>query len=456
MGESMAYINFTSAGDYSEYRHHEVKDSHITMVDGNVVTNLSNALTGSMARVYHQGHWGLASSSHKSAIPELSNLALTNAQTLSAFHAPRQGLVGGHYQGEHPYQGKPTIPPLEMIDLLKELNSLAKKKYKKLQSISLFCSEESHIKHLQNSTGSRVISSIDRSLLGYHFTAKDTGGQSVGLGDYLVCLGRTGELDLDLSKIETSMDILYQHVLAKTEAVRAQGGMQTVVLSPDMAGMLAHESMGHPCEADLVLGGSVAGELLGQKMASELITMVDFAHSYQGQELLMPVYADDEGTKAQDALLIDQGILTGFMHNRETAKHFQAPPTGNARAFGPSDEPLVRMRNTAILPGESDLADMISEVEDGYYLMETSNGQADNTTEFMFGVKLGYEIKNGQLGKAIKDTTVSGSAIKMLSAVDAVSQDMFWTNAGYCGKGQSMVVSMGGPALRSKAHLGGE
>jgi TldD protein len=99
---------------------------------------------------------------------------------------------------------------------------------------------------------------------------------------------------------------------------------------------------------------------------------------------------------------------------------------------------------------------MIAGVEDGYLLAGTSNGQADSTTEFMFGINLGYEIKNGQLGRAIRDTTVSGSAIKVLQSVDAVSDDMVWVSAGYCGKKQPMVVSMGGPALRARAHLGGE
>jgi TldD protein len=74
----------------------------------------------------------------------------------------------------------------------------------------------------------------------------------------------------------------------------------------------------------------------------------------------------------------------------------------------------------------------------------------------MFGITLGYEIKNGKLGRAIRDTTVSGTAIKMLQSVDAVSDDMHWTCSGYCGKKQPMVVSMGGPALRGRAHLGGE
>jgi TldD protein len=144
------------------------------------------------------------------------------------------------------------------------------------------------------------------------------------------------------------------------------------------------------------------------------------------------------------------------MNSRETAAKMGIRPTGSARAYAPSDEPLVRMRNTVIVPGSSKLDDMIAGVEDGYYLMKTGNGQADSTTEFMFGITLAYEIRGGKLGRAIRDTTVSGSAIKVLQSTDAVSDDLFWNCSGYCGKKQPMVVSMGGPALRVRAHLGGE
>ena len=144
------------------------------------------------------------------------------------------------------------------------------------------------------------------------------------------------------------------------------------------------------------------------------------------------------------------------MSSRETAARLGIEPTGSARAYGPHDEPLVRMRNTAILPGTARLEQMIAEVDDGYLLLKTGNGQADSTTEFMFGINLGYEIRNGRIGRAIRDTTLSGSALGVLSSVDAVSDEMVWTASGYCGKKQPMVVSMGGPSLRTRAYLGGE
>jgi TldD protein len=164
---------------------------------------------------------------------------------------------------------------------------------------------------------------------------------------------------------------------------------------------------------------------------------------------------DDEGTAAEDVMLIEKGILTGYMHNKHSARHFNAKPTGNARAFTYRDEPLIRMRNTAILPGTSKLEDMIASIEDGYYLIQPSNGQADTTSEFMFGIVLGYEIKNGKLGRAIKDTTISGVAFDVLQNVTMVSDDMTWSCAGMCGKKQLIPVGMGGPAVKTKINIGG-
>jgi TldD protein len=229
-----------------------------------------------------------------------------------------------------------------------------------------------------------------------------------------------------------------------------------VVMAPKLAGMLAHEAMGHPCEADLVLGGSVTAGLVGQRVASDLVTMIDAAHHFNGEETMVPVYADDEGVPSTDAVLIERGILKEFMTSRETAARLGLRATGSARAYSPHDEPLIRMRNTVIVPGTSKLDAMIAGVDDGVMVMDTGNGQADSTTEFMFSVTLAYEIRNGKLGRSLRDTTISGSAIKVLQSVDAVSDDLYWSCSGYCGKKQPMVVSMGGPALRARVHVGGE
>ena len=143
------------------------------------------------------------------------------------------------------------------------------------------------------------------------------------------------------------------------------------------------------------------------------------------------------------------------MHNKDSANELGMNLTGNARAYQFSDEPLIRMRNTAIKPGKSKLNDMISTIDDGYYLMTSSNGQADSTSEFMFGVVMGYEIKNGKIGSAIKDTTISGIAFDVLKTVTMVSDEMKWSAGGMCGKKQIIPVGMGGPAIKCKVNIGG-
>jgi len=213
--------------------------------------------------------------------------------------------------------------------------------------------------------------------------------------------------------------------------------------------------VGHTVEADLVVGGSVAGPMLGKQVASEHVNLTDFANTAFGQTTPQPIYVDDEGTPAVDAEIIKNGILVGYMNSRETAQRFGVKPCGNARAWLFSDEPLIRMRNTLILPGKDKLEDIISSVDDGYYLLDYNNGQADTTGEFMFGVCSGYEIKNGKLGRPILDTTITGLAFEMLKTVDMVSDSVQWTSSGTCGKKQPMPVGMGGPALRCKVMIGG-
>ncbi len=455
----MSTPHLSPSSDYSELRFHDARTSTLVLVDGNLTTNTQTEDVGTSARTYLNGYWGFA------AGPEtgdhighnLSNKANANARVMARFgHKNQSVLPEAAYRGEHIIQGKTPYTQKESIDLLKSYYNFCKEKYPDLASTTFRLHSDKQSKYLATSFGSQCLSTIQRAVLSVVFTVLDDQGKPVKLGDYLSGKGTLADLNASLSDIEPLFEGMYQHVQAKRTAVSVRGGLHTIVLAPALAGMLAHEAMGHPCEADSVLGGAVTGELLGKPVASDLITMVDFAHSYEGQELMMPVYADDEGTPAADAVMIKKGILNQFMNSRQTAAMTGGSPTGNARAFSSGDEPLVRMRNTAILPGSQKLNDMIAGVEDGYYLMRTGNGQADSTTEFMFGITLGYEIKNGYVGRAIRDTTISGNAIKMLSSVDAVSDDMYWSCAGYCGKKQRMVVSMGGPALRGVAHLGGE
>ena len=450
----------TATTDYIETRRHTLRKMRMLMVDGNLTTNLRSTEAGVSARVHQGGYWGFAALPGAGTVEQVAQVqqqARGNVQAMRRFGAKSTlALPGGSYVGEHLYRGKSELTPAQCNERLQALHAYCKQRYPGLKSTRFLLSEEHHSKWLTTSRGGDSLSSIQRALCYVTLMAEADDGSPMELNQSLSWKGSAADFDWSPEALAAQLDELHSHLQAKRHAVPARGGMHTVVLAPALAGMLAHEAMGHPCEGDIVLGGAATARLLGESVASERVTMVDIAHTWQGQEVMMPVYVDDEGTPAQDAILIDKGRLTGFMHSRETAERLGQAPTGSARAYAPGDEPLVRMRNTVILPGSSTLAEMVAGVENGYVLMKTGNGQADSTTEFMFGISLAYEINNGKLGAAIRDTTVSGSAIKVLQSVDAVSNDMHWEAAGYCGKKQPMVVSMGGPALRARAHLGGQ
>lgn len=444
-----------------ETRHHELRKTRLAMVDGNLTSNLRSVQRGISARAYRDGYWGFAAATlagdEAAARERVQRRAVDNAQALARF-GPRTALALGEqaYVGEHAFAGKPELPAAECAERLGALHAWVMKRYPALTSARFVISDEHHTKRLETADGGRSLASIQRALCYFTLIAEGEDGAPVELSDEVSDKGSLADLDWSLESLAPRLDALHEHLQAKRHAVPARGGEHTVVLAAELAGMLAHEAMGHPCEADLVLGGAVTAGLVGQRVASDLVTMVDYAHAYEGRELMVPVYVDDEGTAARDAVLIERGVLRSFMHSRETAARLGHAPTGNARAYAPDDEPLIRMRNTAILPGSATLAEMIEGVDDGYLLLKTGNGEADSTTEFMFGIDLAYEIRGGRVGRAIRGTTLSGSAIKVLQTVDAVGRDMHWTCAGYCGKKQRMVVSMGGPALRARAHIGGQ
>lgn len=237
----------------------------------------------------------------------------------------------------------------------------------------------------------------------------------------------------------------------------APGGAATVVLDPAMVGLLSHEAIGHTVEADFVLSGSAAKGRLGEKVASDLVTLCD-----SGPALLGPsnacgiVLVDDEGVPAERTVLIENGVLRSYMHDRESAAVFGVSPTGNARAWEYDDEQLIRMRNTYIEPGGASLDELLSGIGEGFLLKGAQSGQADANAEFMFGVQEAYEVKEGKVGRLLRGASISGDAFDVLRSVDMLSSDFEWAiGTGYCGKGQAAKVDGGGPYVRCRLVVGG-
>ena len=236
----------------------------------------------------------------------------------------------------------------------------------------------------------------------------------------------------------------------------AEGGRKKVLLSPQIVGILTHEAVGHTVEADFVLSGSCAADRIGTSVASELVTLCDSGISEYYEGAGGSIEVDDEGVRAQKTTIIENGKLVSYLHDRETAAHFEVEPTGNARAWEYDDAPLIRMRNTYIEPGESELDEMISNIDDGLLLDGALNGQADANGEFMFGTAEAYPIRNGKRGELMRGVNISGLAFDVLATVDQVGKEFEWDlGAGHCGKGQLAKVDAGGPWLSCEVLVGG-
>jgi len=450
------YASLFSA--YTELRVQENRNVSVVFVKGNNTTNARSAISGVSARVYKGGSWGFSSSPELTpeAIKSVVKAATDNAAFLDLREKKgKPPLPAKNAVSENDFSTKkPKLTQKQLVEYMKELDGYIARTYPNLTSRTVVLNSLEMEKTLLTSDGSSSHSMIPRTIVAV-VMSMERDGKPVELSKTYGGLGQPEDVlgsPLDLSDL---IEEQYQHLVRKSEGVFANAGLRTCVLDADLAGILAHEAIGHTIEADLVMAGSVASGWIGKEVASPLITLVDFANTFDGAPCPVPVYIDDEGTKAEDAVVIDGGVLKTFLHNRESAGHFGVQPTGNARAYLFSDEPLIRMRNTAFLPGKSKLQEMIESVEDGYYLMRPSNGQADSTSEFMFGITLGYEIKNGKLGKAIRDTTISGIAFDVLKTVTMVSDDMKWSCSGMCGKKQMIPVGMGGPAIKCKVNIGG-
>ncbi len=439
-------------------RGHENRTRRVVLLKGNLVQNARSEASGISARVNNRGTFGFAS------IAEYTPEAAEKVIRAATENALALGRHSGRDIALPPSMGTGIIPlnrdiadadQKTIIDMCKTVDTYIETKYPDLKSRTVVYYEDSQDRIVCTSDAYDGHLVTPRCYLYVMMSAETKDGVPVEL---FKAFGGFGSFYDHFTKPEThfpGIDELYKKLMDKKEGVYAEAGYKTVVLGGMMGGMLAHEAVGHTVEADLVRGGSVAGPSLNKRVASDLVTMVDFAHTYQGAPAPLPVYLDDEGTKAEDDVLIKDGILVGYMNDRESAAEYGMKPAGNARGWSFADEPIIRMRNTCILPGRNTVDELIASVDDGYYLIDSGNGQADLTGEFMFGVTCGYEIKNGKIRRALLDTTVTGVAFEMLKTVDMVSDKVEWSSSGFCGKKQPMAVGMGGPHMRCKIMIGG-
>jgi TldD protein len=247
-----------------------------------------------------------------------------------------------------------------------------------------------------------------------------------------------------------------KRALMMLNARRIKGGRMPVVISSEAGGTMIHEAVGHGLEADLVQEGlSVYSDKLGERIASEFITVIDdpTLPNMRGSYIF-----DDEGTPSQRTVLVERGILINYLSDKYTAMKESKTSTGNGRRQSYEYYPIPRMSNTFIAPGNHTPEDIIRSVDKGLFVKKMGGGQVNTVTgEFVFEVQEGYIIEKGTIGEAVRGALLIGTGQDILKSIDMVGKDLGFS-IGTCGKNsQAVPVTDGMPTLRiPEIVVGGE
>jgi TldD protein len=246
-----------------------------------------------------------------------------------------------------------------------------------------------------------------------------------------------------------AVDEALRQALVNLESVPAPAGDLTVVLGPGWPGILLHEAIGHGLEGDFNRKGTSAfSGMIGQRVAAPGVTVVDDGTLADRRG---SITIDDEGTPSSRTVLIEDGILKGYLFDRLNARLMNVRPTGNGRRQSYGSQPLPRMTNTFMLAGDKAPAEIIASVKKGLYAVNFGGGQVDITNgKFVFSATEAYLIENGKVGPAVKGATLIGNGPDVLTRVGMIGNDLQLDDGvGTCGKdGQSVAVGVGQPTLR--------
>jgi TldD protein len=345
------------------------------------------------------------------------------------------------------------IDPLETagfekkVKLLEEMNAYARAKDSRVRQVSASLSGEWQRIEIIRAGGEHYSDIRPLVRLNVSVIVEDSGRQesgSFGGG------GRSGyEAYLDPDYWQAGVDEALRIALVNLTSIPAPAGEMTVVLGPGWPGILLHEAIGHGLEGDFNRKKTSAfAGLLGSRVAAKGVTVVDDGTMDARRGSLS---IDDEGTPTHRTVLIEDGILKGYMQDRQNARLMGVAATGNGRRQSYASPVMPRMTNTYMLGGDKDPAEILGSVKKGIYATNFGGGQVDITNgKFVFSCTEAYIVEDGKLGHAIKGATLIGSGPECLTRVSMIGNDMkLDTGIGTCGKnGQSVPVGVGQPTLR--------
>ncbi|MCF6320280.1 MAG: metalloprotease TldD [Rhizobiaceae bacterium] len=384
---------------------------------------------------------------------EMSRAALKRAvDAVSAVH----GAVSGNYSqapartnvklyGEENPLGSPSFE--EKVKILEDIDAYARSRDERVRQVSASIAGNWQVVEILRADGHlvrdvRPLVRLNVSIVVGKGDRQETGSYGVG--------GRRGFGEFLVEESwKSAVDAALKQALVNLEAIPAPAGTFDVVLGAGWPGVMLHEAVGHGLEGDFNRKKTSAfAGLMGEQVAAKGVTIVDDGTIDERRGSLS---VDDEGTPTENTVLIEDGILVGYMQDRQNARLMGMNPTGNGRRESYSHSPMPRMTNTYMLGGDMESDEIIASVKNGIYAVSFGGGQVDITSgKFVFDCTEAYQIIDGKIGAPLKGANLIGNGPEAMKRVSMVGNDMALDNGiGVCGKaGQGVPVGVGQPTLR--------
>lgn len=336
------------------------------------------------------------------------------------------------------------VPVLEKVSVVKRGNHLAWRLDRRVRQVKVVYRDFGQVLSIANSEG--VV--VEGERVGAVFSVQVVSAQGDIIQTGYEPVGGTMGFELfDLHPPEEVAEVAAKRSFLMLSARKAPMGRMAVVLSSEAGGTMIHEAIGHGLEADLAQQGlSVYSNKVGEKVASPLITVVDDP-TLPEKRGSYPF--DDEGIPSQRTILVEDGILKGYLYDRLSALKDGVESTGNGRRESYQHKPIPRMSNTLIVPGKMKPEEIIASVEKGLFVKKMGGGQVNTVNgDFVFEVSEGYLIEKGSIGEPVRGAILMGNGPQVLKEIDGVGDDLGF-GIGTCGKdGQGVPVGDAQPTLR--------
>ncbi len=430
--------------DYLEIHIEEEESTHLQCQDGELEEIRRNTERGGNVRALVRGGWGFVSFNDLDRLEEYAALAVAQARMVGqgkSVLAPVKPAVDSVALQwvKSPF----SIPLTEKKRLFDEYHQAMVGASSKIQTTFSDYSETQRRLIFANSDGTRLEQAqgdLTATFMAIACAEDDLKSAHLSLGS----ADNYGVIENRHQKVAE----VARQAEALLKAKPVKGGVYTVVIDPELAGVFIHEAFGHLSEADSVHEDERAMALmsLGQRLGPPGLDVVDGATSHH---LRGEYQYDDEGTPTSKTYLIKDGVLVGRLHSRQTAGNMGEAVTGNARAVSYRFPPIVRMTNTYIEPSNMTFEEMIADIKEGIYV-KGSHGGETSLDRFTFSAAAATMIRKGKLAEPVRGVELAGNVFEMLANIEGIGNDLNYDQSGNCNKGQQLAlpVSSGSPHIR--------